>query len=72
MWTGLCVLALAGACCAQLNQEHTAKIVLEDGTPFTTTPEIIPAINRQGLTACVLDAFGGGTVQYIVSGMIDL
>jgi tetratricopeptide (TPR) repeat protein len=60
------MLALAGACWAQLNQQHTAKIVLEDGTPFTTMPEIIPAINRQGLTACVLDTFGGGTVQYIV------
>lgn len=66
---GLCVPVLAGASLAQispLNQKHTARIVLEDGTPLPTTPEIIPAINRQGLTACVLDSFGGGTVQYIV------
>jgi Flp pilus assembly protein TadD len=75
--TVLCVLALAGVSLAQravqqqLNQQHTAKIVLEDGTPLPTTPEIIPAINSQGVAACVLDTFGGGTVQYIVRGQAD-
>ncbi|HEY1204540.1 MAG: tetratricopeptide repeat protein [Bryobacteraceae bacterium] len=74
MRTGLCVLALAGASLAQqvrINQQHTAKIVLEDGTPFSTTPEIIPAINGQGVAACVLDVFGGGTVQYVVRNQSD-
>ncbi len=66
--TGLCALALASACTAQRgpNQEHTAKIVLEDGTPLKTTPEIVPSLNHQGVPACVFDTFGSGTVQYIV------
>jgi tetratricopeptide (TPR) repeat protein len=63
--TGICVLALAGVCWAQ-GQTHTAKIVLEDGTPFPSTPEIIVGLNRQFTAACVLEVFGSGTVQYAV------
>ena len=83
MRAGVWVLALAGGCWAQLAQKHTARIVLEDGTPLTGTPEVIPVLNRQGLGACFspgygsgsdvagngrLEVFGNGTVQYIVRG----
>ena len=78
--TGLCALALAGAGWAQtaLIQKHTAKIALEDGTPLTGTPEVIPMLNRQGVPACFtprtdtgadvsdnrrLEVFGNGTVE---------
>ena len=83
--TGLSVLALAGAGWAQLTlaRKHTAKIVLEDGTPLTGTPEVIPTLNREGLGACFspgygggsdvagngrLEVFGNGTVEYVVRG----
>jgi tetratricopeptide (TPR) repeat protein len=75
------VLALAGACWAQLAQKHTAKIALEDGTPLTGTPEVIPMLNRQGVYTCFtpttdsgadpsgrLQVFGNGTVEYVVRG----
>jgi Flp pilus assembly protein TadD len=83
--TGLCALALAGVGWAQLTlaRKHTAKIVLEDGTPLTGTPEVIPTLNREGLGACFspgygggsdvagngrLEVFGNGTVEYVVRG----
>jgi tetratricopeptide (TPR) repeat protein len=84
--TGLSVLALAGACWAQLAQKHTARIALEDGTPLTGTPEVIPLLNRQNVPACFtprtdspdvgatngrLEVFGNGTVQYVVRGTAD-
>jgi len=79
--TGLSVLALASAGWAQLAQQHTARIALEDGTPLTGTPEVIPMLNRQGVYACFtpttdsgadpsgrLQVFGNGTVEYVVRG----
>ena len=81
------MLALAGACWGQLAQKHTARIALEDGTPLTGTPEVIPGLNRQGVPACFtprtdsgadvsdnrhLEVFGNGTVQYVVRGTATL
>ena len=80
------MVVLAGAAWAQLAQKHTARIVLEDGTPFPTVPEVIPSLNRQGVGACFspgyatgsdvagngrLEVFGNGTVEYIVRGQAD-
>ncbi len=83
MRTGVWVLALAGGCWGQLARKHTAKIVLEDGTPLPGTPEVVPTLNREGLGACFspgygtgsdvagngrLEVFGNGTVEYVVRG----
>jgi len=89
-WTvrmGLSMLVLAAACWGQLAQKHTARISLEDGTPLTGTPEVIPVLNRQGVGACFspgygsgsdvvgngrLEVFGNGTVEYVVRGQATL
>jgi Flp pilus assembly protein TadD len=77
---GVCALAAAAAALAQrgISQEHTAKIVLEDGTPLPTTPEIIPALNpkavasnRAAAAICQFDVFANGTVQYVVHPQTD-
>jgi tetratricopeptide (TPR) repeat protein len=63
---GICALAMA-ACLGQINNTiHSAKIVLEDGTPLPTTPQIIPAPNRELVAACQFQIFGNGVIQYYV------
>jgi tetratricopeptide (TPR) repeat protein len=45
-----------------------AKIVLEDGTPLPTTPQIIPALSDLLVPGCrIFNVFGNGTVEYAVN-----
>ncbi len=73
MRASVCALVMGGALMAQspMVQKHTAKIVLEDGTPLPSMPEVFPAITRRMTAACVLDVFKGGTVQYVVTPQVN-
>lgn len=63
---GVCVLAAASVCTAE-TQRHTAKILLEDGTPLLEAPQIIIGRTVWRLPACtILEVFGDGTVHYDV------
>ncbi|MGD0014669.1 MAG: tetratricopeptide repeat protein [Bryobacteraceae bacterium] len=63
---GVCALALASVAVGQ-GQFH-AKIVLEDGTPLPTTPQITPALSGWLVPNCrILNVFGNGNVEYAVN-----
>jgi tetratricopeptide (TPR) repeat protein len=63
---GVCALTLASVSIAR-GQFH-AKIVLEDGTPLPTQPQITPALSGWLVPSCrILNLFGNGTVVYAVN-----
>lgn len=62
------ILALATVLIAHGQSSYKAKILLEDGSPLPTTPQIIPAMSSRLVSNCLIrTVFGDGTVEYIVN-----
>jgi tetratricopeptide (TPR) repeat protein len=53
---------------AHAQSTFRAKVALEDGTPLSTSPQIIPAPSQRLMANCrVVTIFGDGTVEYAVN-----
>jgi tetratricopeptide (TPR) repeat protein len=62
---GILALSIAAAASAQT---YHAQIVTEDGSPFSTSPQIIPLLSERLVQECVIvNIFGDGNVQYLVN-----
>lgn len=63
----LVLAALAGAAAASAQSYH-ATIVTEDGSPLSTSPQIIPNLSERLVPECqIVNVFGNGSVQYVVN-----
>jgi Flp pilus assembly protein TadD len=59
--------ALAGTATATAETFH-ATIVTEDGSPLSTSPQIIPSLSERLESECVIvNIFGNGSIQYAVN-----
>ncbi len=62
------ILALATVLIAPGQSSYRAKVVLEDGSPLPTSPQIIPAMSSRLMSNCIIRTiFGDGTVEYYVN-----
>jgi hypothetical protein len=62
---GILALSITAAASAQT---YHAQIVTEDGSPFSTSPQIIPLLSERLVQECVIvNIFGDGNVQYLVN-----
>ena len=63
--TGILALTMTVAASAQT---YHARIVTEDGSPLSTSPQIIPDLSDRLVSQCaIVNIFGDGNVQYLVN-----